>query len=87
MAASAAAVNILHVFALTTAGALLGKAALRAAQRRDLRPDNSNAYAEKIAVARFFASQVMPEIQGRLAAILDAKEGALALYPDPSAAG
>ena len=87
VAASAAAVNILHVFALTTAGALLGKAALRAAQRRDLRPDNSNTYAEKIAVARFFASQVMPEIQGRLAAILDAKEGALALYPDPSAAG
>ena len=80
-AAGAAAVNLLHLFALTISGALLAKSALKAAGQIDAGHANTPFLAEKIAVARFFAGQIMPETGARLAAVLDAGDGALELYP------
>ncbi|MEQ1718824.1 MAG: acyl-CoA dehydrogenase [Hyphomicrobium sp.] len=80
-AAGVAAVNILNVFAIAIAGALLAKAALKAAEHLHAKAGNTPFLSEKIAVARFFAGQVMPEVTARLAAILDSEDGALVLYP------
>jgi hypothetical protein len=80
-AAGAAAVNILNVFALAIAGTLLAKSALKAAEQMATAADNSPFLSEKIAVARFFAGQIMPEAGARLAAILDSEQSALELYP------
>ncbi|MGE0053862.1 MAG: acyl-CoA dehydrogenase [Hyphomicrobium sp.] len=81
VAAGAAAFNLLNVFAIAISGALLAKSALVAAQHIEAGEGNAEFLKEKIAVARFFAGQIMPEADARLAAVLDAHEGALQLYP------
>ncbi|MBL8881767.1 MAG: acyl-CoA dehydrogenase [Hyphomicrobium sp.] len=85
IAAGAAAVNLLHVFAITIAGTLLAKSALIAARQIAAEEGNAQFLKEKIAVARFFAGQIMPETGARMAAVLDAGDGALQLYPGASA--
>ncbi|MCB1484101.1 MAG: acyl-CoA dehydrogenase C-terminal domain-containing protein, partial [Hyphomicrobiaceae bacterium] len=81
VAAGAAAFNLLNVFAIAISGALLAKSALVAARHIEAGEGNAEFLKEKIAVARFFAGQIMPEADARLAAVLDAHEGALQLYP------
>ena len=78
-AAGVAAVHILEVFGLGISGALLAKSALAAAVR-GAAPFNS----EKVATARYFASQIMPETTARLQAVLDSAAGGLALYALPT---
>ena len=80
-AAGAAAVNLLHLLGLTISGALLIKTALRAADLLAAGQGNAEFHKEKIAVARFFAGQILPETSARLAAVLDAETSALQLYP------
>lgn len=80
-AGGAAAVNLLHLFGLTMGGALLAQSAAVAADAIAAGQGNAAALDEKIAVARFFAGQILPETAARLAAIQDAGEGALELYP------
>jgi alkylation response protein AidB-like acyl-CoA dehydrogenase len=80
-AAGAAAVNLVHIFGLSIGGALLAKSALRAADILTTDEGNRAFLQEKIAVARFFAGQVLPEAWGRLEAVLDTETGALQLYP------
>ena len=80
-AAGAAAVNLVHIFGLSIGGALLAKSALRAADLLTADDGNRAFLQEKIAVARFFAGQVLPEAWGRLEAVLDTETGALQLYP------
>jgi acyl-CoA dehydrogenase len=80
-AAGAAAVNLVHIFGLSIGGALLAKSALRAADILTADEGNRAFLQEKIAVARFFAGQVLPEAWGRLEAVLDTETGALQLYP------
>ncbi len=82
-AAGAAAVNLLHLLGLTIGGALLAKSALRAADLLAAGHGNAKFLNEKIAVARFFAGQLLPESSARLAAVLDAESSALQLYPGP----
>jgi len=72
---------VLHVFAVAIAGTLLAKSALSAERQLASRQGNSEYLKEKIAVARFFTGQIMPETGGRLAAVRDAQDGALQLYP------
>ena len=81
VAAGAAAVNMLHLFGVVLGGALLAQSAMKAATRLEATKANSDFLKSKIAVARFYAGQIMPESSYRLAAILDAGEGALQLYP------
>lgn len=80
-AAGAAAVNLLHVLGLAIGGALLMKSALRAADLLAAGHGNGPFLREKIAVARFFAGQILPEVNARLEAVLDAEASALQLYP------
>jgi len=81
VAAAAAAVNLLYVFAIAISGTLLAKSALTAARQIAQGKGNAHFLKEKIAVARFFAGQIMPEATSRLAAVLDAGDSALQLYP------
>ena len=80
VAASAAATNFLDVFAISIAGALYAKSALGAALRKDETGANSAYLAEKISTAHYYCGQVMPEIDARLAALLDTDKSGLALY-------
>ena len=81
VAAGAAAVNLVHIFGLTIGGALLARSALRAADLLAAGEGNRIFLQEKMAVARFFAGQILPEAWGRLEAVLDAEHSALQLYP------
>lgn len=80
-AVGAASVNLLHVFSLAIGGALLAKSALRAAELLAAGQGSPEFLTQKIAVARFFAGQILPEISFRLEALLDAETSALQLYP------
>lgn len=84
VAAGAAAAGLLHVFALAMSGALMAKSALGAKARNGSPGENTAFLDDKIATAVYFAGQVMPEIQARVAAILDTAQSGLALYRPPA---
>ena len=77
----AVSVQLLHLFGISISGWILGRAALVAAGQLDEGTGDPEFLCGKIGSAHFFAGQVMPEVSGRLAMILDDTRSALALYP------
>ena len=62
--ALAGATPYLRMFGLVTAGWLMAKSALAAQRRLDAGEGDAEALAAKIATARFFCEQILPQVHG-----------------------
>ncbi|MEZ5206901.1 MAG: acyl-CoA dehydrogenase [Acidimicrobiales bacterium] len=67
--AMAGATPYLRMFSLVTAGALMAKTALHAAERLDAGTGDADAMRAKIATATFFCAQVLPQVHGLVAPV------------------
>ena len=75
---AAAAVHMLHLLGVVTGGWLMARSALIAQQKLTAEPDNVF-YSNKLTTAGFYATQILPQAQSRLSAIVNGSADALAL--------
>lgn len=77
----AVSVPFLHLFGLTVSAWLLSRGALAAIEESGHQGADLPFLNEKVGSAHFYCTQVLPEVQARLATILDPSNGIAALYP------